>query len=192
MRAAAVAGLVLVASLLTPACGRDAPPQSLVGATSIAVPERVAAPPLSGATLEGGTLDLASLRGKVVVLNAWASWCGPCADEAPQLEAFSGSADPASIAVVGLNVSDRPGDARDFAATHGLAYPSIVDSDGALLATIPGVPPAALPSTVIIDEQGRIAASVIGPTSSDQLRTLVAAAATAPSASTVPLAPPSP
>ena len=166
-----------------PACGRDAPP--VVGATAIPAPDRTPAPAIAGTTLTGEHLDLASMRGRVVVLNAWASWCGPCVDEAPQLEAFSASADPAAVAVVGLDVSDRSGDAKDFVQAHGLGYPSIVDSDGALLATIPGVPPAALPSTVVIDEQGRIAARVIGPTTSDQLRELVRQASTSPSASTV-------
>jgi peroxiredoxin len=78
--------------------------------------------------------------------------------------------------VVGLDVSDKSGDAKDFVVKYGITYPSIVDPEGALLATIPGVPPAALPSTVIIDADGRIAGRVIGATTAQQLRDLVASA----------------
>lgn len=133
-------------------------------------------PPISGPTLDGSSLDLASLRGKVVVLNSWASWCGPCTDEAPQIAEFRRAADPAKVEVVGLDVTDKSGDAKDFVTRYGITYPSIVDPDGVLLATIPGVPPAALPSTVIIDAQGRIAGRVIGATTTAQLTELVAAA----------------
>jgi len=167
-----------VASAGLTGCGRDLPPSALVGATSIAAPDRQAMPPISGATVSGSSANLSSLRGKVVVLNSWASWCGPCADEAPQIAEYRASADPTAVEVIGLNVNDRPGDARDFVEKYGIDYPSIVDSDGALLATIPGVPPAALPSTVVIDAQGRIAGRVIGPTTAAQLRDLVARATT--------------
>jgi len=168
----------LAIGLLLGACGRDLPPSALVGSSSIPAADREAMPPISGATLDGPPLDLASLRGKVVVLNSWASWCGPCADEATQIADFRESADPATVAVVGLDVTDKPGDAKDFVTKYGITYPSIVDPEGALLATIPGVPPAALPSTVVIDAQGRIAGRVIGATTKAQLSELVAAAST--------------
>jgi thiol-disulfide isomerase/thioredoxin len=166
----------LAVCLTVGACGRDLPASALVGASSIPAAEREAMPPISGPTLDGSSLDLASLGGEVVVLNAWASWCGPCADEAPQIAEFRQSTDPTKVAVVGLDVTDKSGDAKEFAAKYGITYPSIVDPEGALLATIPGVPPAALPSTVIIDAQGRIAGRVIGATTTAQLSELVAAA----------------
>jgi len=166
----------LAVCLTVGACGRDLPASALVGASSIPAAERETMPPIGGPTLDGSSLDLASLGGKVVVLNAWASWCGPCADEAPQIAEFRQSTDPAKVAVVGLDVTDKSGDAKEFAAKYGITYPSIVDPEGALLATIPGVPPAALPSTVIIDAQGRIAGRVIGATTTAQLSELVAAA----------------
>jgi len=166
----------LAASLLLGGCGRDLPASALVGASSIPAADRETMPPISGPTLDGSSLDLASLRGKVIVLNSWASWCGPCTDEAPQIAEFRHSSDPAKVAVVGLDVTDKSGDAKDFVAKYGITYPSIVDPEGALLATIPGVPPAALPSTVIIDADGRIAGRVIGATTAQQLRDLVASA----------------
>jgi hypothetical protein len=175
LRTVSVVG-ALALSLMVGACGRDLPPSALVGASSIPAADREPMPSISGPTLDGASLDLASLRGKIVVLNSWASWCGPCTDEAPQIAEFRHNSDPAKVAVVGLDVTDKSGDAKDFVAKYGITYPSIVDPEGALLATIPGVPPAALPSTVIIDADGRIAGRVIGATTAQQLRDLVASA----------------
>ncbi|MCX8527575.1 MAG: TlpA disulfide reductase family protein, partial [Candidatus Nanopelagicales bacterium] len=147
LMALAVLAAAVTASVSLAACGRDLPPSALVGASSIPVAEREPMPHVSGPTLSGSTLDLSALRGKVVVLNSWASWCGPCTQEAPQIAEFRNTADPSKVAVVGLDVSDKPGDAKDFVVKYGITYPSIVDPEGALLATVPGVPPAALPST---------------------------------------------
>ena len=162
--AIAVVGLV--------GCGRDQP--IVVGMTTINLAERERLPAISGTTLDGASIDLADLRGKVVVLNSWASWCEPCRTEIPAFVALAGSVDPADIAIVGLNVSDDDAAARQFAAEFAMTYPSIVDSEGAILPTIPGVPPAALPSTVILDREGRIAVRIIGEADATQLPTLVA------------------
>lgn len=131
-------------------------------------------PALSGPTLDGSTLDLASLRGKVVVLNSWASWCEPCKKEIPDFVALSKSVDPAKVVVVGLNVSDDPAAATAFATEYAISYPSVVDESGDVLATVPGVPPKALPSTVVIDGSGRIAARVIGAADPAELARIVA------------------
>lgn len=113
--------------------------------------DRVALPAIPGLDLDGTP----------VVLNAWASWCEPCRLEAPELAAFA--TEHPDIRMVGLNVNDEPGAAKAFAAATGMDYAQITDADGAILATIPGIPPAGLPSTVVIDAQGRIAARIIGP-----------------------------
>lgn len=130
-------------------------------------------PPISGTTLDGSALDLASLRGKVVVLNAWASWCPPCKAEVPAFVALSQAVDPAKVAVVGLDVQDESAAATAFAKEQGMPYPSIVDANGTILPTIPKVPPADLPSTVVIDPQGRIAARIIGATNASDLGNIV-------------------
>jgi thiol-disulfide isomerase/thioredoxin len=163
--------LALVALMTVTACGRDLPP--VVGTTVVAPTDREPAPDIAGTTLDGTTLDLADYRGRVVVLNDWASWCAPCRDEAPALAALSKSTDPAEVAVVGLNVTDEAAAARDFASSVGMTYPSIVDPDGALLRTIPGVPPSSLPSTVVLDREGRIAARIIGGASTAGLSAIV-------------------
>lgn len=166
----AVVGL---AALLAVGCGRDVPASLLVGADQVASDEREPAPRIAGTTLTGDPFDVADLRGSVVVVNAWASWCEPCRIEAADFAALSAGADPADVAVVGLNVTDEPAAAAAFVAEFDLPYPSIVDTDGAILRTIPGVPPSSLPSTVILDREGRIAARIIGGTDALELGTLI-------------------
>ena len=157
-----VAVLALAASGALTACGRTQP-VTAVGITRIAPGEREPMPAVSGALLGGGTGSIAEGAGRVVVLNNWASWCEPCREEIPLLVDAFGKADPSDVLFLGLNVSDEQAAATQFADETGMPYPSIVDADGALLATIPGVPAKALPSTVVIDRQGRIAARIIGP-----------------------------
>jgi peroxiredoxin len=89
--------------------------------------------------------------------------------------ALSEGSNPDDVAVVGLNVTDDPAAAQDFVDEYGVPYPSIVDADGAILRTIPGVPPSSLPSTVILDREGRIAARIVGATDAMELGTLIAA-----------------
>jgi len=162
-----LAAVLLCSVVVASGCGRQgagaASVTASVGVTVFDETDRVEMPRLSGETLSGGSLDLANLRGRVVVLNAWASWCAPCRDEMPVFVALSESNDSGNVAVVGLDVKDDPEAARAFAADLGVEYPSLLDPEGQLLAQIPGVPPGALPSTVVIDRQGRIAAKIIGP-----------------------------
>ena len=161
-------------------CGRDAPPSALVGTTVFAPDEREPLPPVSGPTTEGGTLSVSDLRGKVVVLNSWASWCAPCRDEVPVFVAIAEQSDAAQVAVIGLGVSDDPAAAAAFEQDLGMTYPSIIDPEGSILATIPGVPPTAIPSTVVIDRDGRIAARIIGEADQKELSSIIAAVAAEP------------
>jgi thiol-disulfide isomerase/thioredoxin len=163
----------VAATLLIAGCGRDQPASALLGAQTFAPAEREPLPPLSGPTLDGGTLDIASLRGKVVVLNAWASWCTPCRAEIPAFVALAKSSAASDVAVVGLDVQDDDAAARDFAADFAMTYPSIVDTAGSVLSTIPGVPPSAIPSTVVLDRDGRIAARIIGGADATELDQIV-------------------
>lgn len=189
-RAGLIGGLVLLlAAIMTlSACGRTPRPTNpsdasvsaapefgvATGLTVIPPDEREQAPDLAGPTLTGGTLDVASLRGKAVLINSWASWCEPCREETPVLVDLA-EAHP-ELAVVGINVNDRPEAAREFADQMSVPYPSIVDPRTELLPRIPGVPPKALPSTVVLDRGGRIAARVIGPVTEAMVPELLAAA----------------
>lgn len=180
--AAAVLGGIALVSLV--GCGRESavPSQgsssaqsadSGLGLTRFAAADREEAPALAGITIDGGYLDLESLRGKVVVLNAWASWCEPCKEEFPVLAAVSKSVGP-DVEFVGLDVNDDDDDARAMAGRYGIEYSSISDRGSILLGTIPGVPPGAIPSTVVIDRTGRIAARVIGTVKQGMLEPVLA------------------
>ncbi|HEX6366281.1 MAG TPA: TlpA disulfide reductase family protein [Agromyces sp.] len=130
----------------------------------------------SGETVDGGTFDSAETLGGVTVVNFWYAGCAPCRVEAPILEEVSqsfGVGEPAEgeataenpgVAFVGVNVRDQAGTAASFEQTYGVSYPSILDvNDGtAQLAFAGDVPPAAVPTTIVLDRQGRVAARVLG------------------------------
>jgi len=147
--------------------------------TGAGVPEEVASADrgdpvtLTGDDLEGEPVDLADLRGKPVVVNVWASWCPPCIAEQPDLnEAADQLGD--DVAFVGVNIRDASrDDATAFVRDLEVGYPSIYSGDGAALFAFAGtLGPRSIPSTVVLDAEGRIAASVQGRIPS--VRTLVA------------------
>lgn len=140
-----------------------AAPDPRIGVTRVAPADRVAAPVLAGTTLSGAEASTAALAGRIIVVNAWASWCPPCVDELPLLAEVHRRYADTGVSVLGLTVEDTPHAARNLATRTGLTFESIVDADGRVLAAIPGVPPRALPSTIVIDSSGRIAARIVGP-----------------------------
>ena len=146
-----------------------------------AFPSQVASgelPPAPGFALPnlegGGTTSLASLRGQVVVLNFWASWCDPCKDEAPVLEDWwQTEGQPAGVAMVGIDTQDITDDARAFARTYGLTYP-LVHDDGSEVSRAYGV--SAFPETFVLDAEGRAVAWFPGEVTAKGLREAVAKA----------------
>ena len=117
----------------------------------------------SGEDLDGNPLDLADFRGKVVVLNVFASWCGPCRAEMPQVVGLAGDADPAQVQYVGVNIRDNDAAARAFAANFDVDFPSFSDpSSSVLLRLSDQLGPYSLPSSVVLDRRGRMAALVLG------------------------------
>ena len=143
-----------------------------VGLTVIPLDEREAPVVISGEAADGTPLSTADDAGEVVVVNAWASWCPPCRDELPLLNRAAESFAADGVAFLGVNSLDDPIAAASILATS--PYRSINDEGGAVLRTIPGVPPSSLPSTVILDRQGRVAVRVIGPVREGQLEEALA------------------
>ena len=112
-------------------------------------------PPLGG----GAPVTLASYRGKVVVLNFWASWCPPCKGEAPVLARWQPRLKARNATIVGVDVLDVTSDAQRFAADHKLAFPQLRDQDGSRLKRFEVV---GYPETIVLDRKGRIAATSRG------------------------------
>ena len=120
----------------------------------------ILAPPLSLPRLDGsGKLSLASFKGRPVVVNFWASWCVPCADEAPYLERFWRATRGRGLAMIGVDATDYAGDGRAFARKYGLTYDLVHDAHGSTLGHW-GV--GGLPATFVIDRQGRVVARLLG------------------------------
>lgn len=119
---------------------------------------------VSGVSLTGESLDTESYRGRVVVLNVWGSWCAPCRKEAPVLARASRRLPESQVSFVGINVRDNRAAALAFERSFGITYPSISEEESpeALLALNGYVPLNAVPVTVLLDDEGRVAARVIG------------------------------
>ena len=140
--------------------------------------ERVAAPDLVGTTLDGQQLSSAGLAGDVLVVNVWASWCAPCRSEAPSLERLAKEFADQGVSFIGLNTRDSDTSARSFVERFGITYPNVIDRDGVLqLGFRDSLPPRAIPSTLVIDRSGRVAARVLGAVSESSLRGVIEAVA---------------
>jgi thiol-disulfide isomerase/thioredoxin len=120
--------------------------------------KRASAPAVSGELLDGGSFDLASLRGKVVVLNFWGSWCAPCRAEIDDLENMYAATKADGVEFVGVNGRDDRDKAMAFQDGR-VSYPSLFDPNGRLSLDF-DVPPNATPSTIVLDRAGGIAVVV--------------------------------
>ena len=128
------------------------------------------APPFSMALLGGGEIDTADLRGKVVMLDFWASWCSPCRDEAPTLAQVYAEYRDRGVEFVGVNLWDNAGDAEVFLTQEGHEYPNGID-DGGKIAISYGV--RGIPEKFFIDTEGRIVRKFSGPVGLERLREIL-------------------
>ena len=124
---------------------------------------------VAGETLDGDQVSLSDHRGRVVVIPVWGSWCGPCQKEAPWVV---GAAEDLGdqVRFVGINVRDgSPAQAQAFERNYGVEFPSLYSPDGEALLAFHGVlTPRSIPAFVVLDRDGRIAASIVGPLPSQQ------------------------
>jgi thiol-disulfide isomerase/thioredoxin len=159
--------LLVLPLLLLTGCGSP-PTVDSSGITVILIGDRKPAPELTGELLDGtGTFNLADHAGDVVVVNFWGSWCGPCVAEADDLEQAYQSTKDDGVTFVGVNIRDDRDKALRFAQLRA-TYPSIFDPSSRAAIGF-AVPPTATPTTIVIDRQSRIAATVFGPIQRDNL-----------------------
>ena len=133
-------------------------------ATFLQAEQRNSAPELTALDFEGKAIDLNDYKNKVIVLNVWGSWCGPCRKEASELQALYLKNKESGVEFVGINIRDSKISAEKFINNFGITYPNIFDRDGVKLLGFKDTLPAnAIPSTLLIDKNGKVAARQLGP-----------------------------
>ncbi|MCP9210174.1 TlpA family protein disulfide reductase [Streptomyces cucumeris] len=184
-RATVLATGAAVAALTLTACGSGGTSggssdtkfvQGKGGVDTVPKGQRTEAPELSGTTLEDEQLDVADLKGKIVVLNVWGSWCAPCRAEAPNLAKVAKDTKRDGVEFVGINTRDNDrAPARRFEKAFGVEYPSLYDPMGKLMLRFPkgSLNPQAIPSTIVLDRDGRIAARTLTALSEERLRSML-------------------
>lgn len=129
---------------------------------------------LKGSLFDGTAVDSRTWAGKVTVLNFWYAACAPCRLETPRLQALSELFRPQGVQFYGVNVRDEEPAATAFEPTFGVTYPTLQDKDGGiLLAMTQYVPPQAVPTTLVIDKQDRVASRILGLADQGILKSLI-------------------
>jgi thiol-disulfide isomerase/thioredoxin len=172
----AVVALLLLALIAAFVVRLSSGPQEMASAATIAPAERVQAPSLPDGPLPGwdgpGPRTAGGIDAGIVVVNVWASWCGPCREETPALVAIADEYADRGVVVLGADANDKAADAVAFANEFGVTYPLAVADDADLRAW--GV--RGQPETFVVDAQGRIAAHVPGPVDEITMRALLESA----------------
>jgi len=157
------AAFIVLAFILT-ACGgggSSASEESFVsgdGATTfIKISDRKIAPVITGMTLSGENYTYQ--KDRVAVVNVWASWCSPCRAEAPTLVALASKY--TDVAFIGILTRDNPANAEAFERRFKIPYPTVID-DSILLGFKGSLPANAIPTTVVLDKSGLVAARISG------------------------------
>jgi thiol-disulfide isomerase/thioredoxin len=140
----------------------------------IAPDQRAAAPRFSGRLLGGGEFSSTEFDGDVAVLNFWGSWCGPCRVETPEFQEVYADVKDEGVKFLGLNVKETSEQfATSFVRRFGIEFPSLYDPRGEVALAFRGYPANAIPSTIVLDQQGRVAAVYTGTVSKENLRTVI-------------------
>ncbi|MDX3526529.1 TlpA disulfide reductase family protein [Streptomyces sp. ID05-39B] len=146
------------------------------GISTVEKGERDPAPDLSGKTIDNKQLAVSSFKGKVVVLNVWGSWCAPCRAEAPNFQKVSTDLKAQGVQFVGINVADaKESSALAFEKTYGVTYPSLYDPSSRLMLRFKKgtLNLQAIPSTLVLDREGKIAARSLAALSEEKLRSMI-------------------
>ncbi|MGW7068474.1 TlpA family protein disulfide reductase [Streptomyces sp. NPDC054855] len=184
-RAALLGAGAAVAALTLSACGSGGTSGGsgntnfVTGSDGIATAdkgERQDGPKLEGETLTGKHLDVDDYKGKVVVLNVWGSWCSPCRAEAPNFAKVSKDTEGKDVQFIGINTRDpQKGPALTFEKEWKISYPSLHDPMGKLMLRFPKgtMNPKFIPSTIVLDREGKIAARSQQALSEEKLRKMI-------------------
>ncbi|MGY1821379.1 TlpA family protein disulfide reductase [Geodermatophilus sp. SYSU D00079] len=136
--------------------------------------ERAAAPDFSGTLLGGGDFTSAELAGEIAVLNFWGSWCPPCRVETPQFQEVYADVRDQGITFLGLNVKETSEQfAQAFVDSEGIEFPSLYDPRGEVALAFRDYPANAIPSTIVLDRDGRVAAVYTGEVAQEDLRAVL-------------------
>lgn len=147
------------------------------GIDTVRKADRQSLPAISGKTIEGRELNLADdYKGKVVVINVWGSWCAPCRAEAPHLVKVANDTKADGVEFVGVNTRDPDKSAAvAFEKEFKVPYPSLYDPMGKLMLRFPpgSLNPKAIPSTLVVDRDGKVAARALKPLGEEELRKML-------------------
>jgi thiol-disulfide isomerase/thioredoxin len=136
--------------------------------------DRATAPEFAGTLLGGGTFTSEELAGDVAVLNFWGSWCGPCRVETPEFQEVYADVRDDGVQFLGLNVKETSEQfALAFVDRFGIEFPSLYDPRGEVALAFRDYPATAIPSTIVLDREGRVAAVYTGEVSQEDLRRVI-------------------
>jgi peroxiredoxin len=136
--------------------------------------ERQSAPEFSGTLLGGGDFSSGELAGDVAVLNFWGSWCPPCRVETPEFQTVYAEVADSGVQFLGLNVKDQQQLASAFLESKGITFPSLFDPKGEVALAFRDYPASAVPSTIVLDREGRVAAVYTAEVRQEDLRAVLA------------------
>jgi thiol-disulfide isomerase/thioredoxin len=136
--------------------------------------DRAAAPEFSGTLLGGGQFSSTRLAGSVAVLNFWGSWCAPCRVETPEFQEVYADVRDEGVSFLGLNVKETSEQfAAAFVDRFGIEFPSLYDPRGEVALAFRGYPANAIPSTIVLDPKGRVAAVYTGTVTKADLHSVI-------------------